>query len=263
MKVAVLGCGPAGLIAAHAARSLGHKPTIFSERAQPSSMYGCQYLHSPIPQATDLTKVMWVDYMLQGPVDGYRRKVYGDSAEVELSPETLTRHHPAWDIRTTYMRLWDYYAAMIQRAYITPDNVSEIFGDFDAVVSTIPKTALCDVGLGHKFLGTQIIARGSATELGIHLDEFDCPPAMVICNGWDTPQWYRISNVFGYKTVEWPFNSWTVREIPGATVTKPVSNDCDCHPEIIHVGRYGAWRKGILASDVYSQTLTALRVVRV
>lgn len=264
MKVAVLGCGPAGLIAAHAARSLGHDVTIFTKDPRPSKMYGCQYLHSPIPHATDLTRVAWVDYMLQGPIEGYRRKVYGDRAEVDLSPQTLTRHHPAWDLRRTYFRLWDYYAARIKVVEVGNHNLVDIIGDggFDLCISSIPKPALCG-DPEHQFESTTVYVRGEAPDLGISLDDIDCPRDMVICNGDKTPGWYRASNVFGHKTAEWPWAAGMPLN-SGAVVQKPIGNNCDCWSRsVLYVGRYGAWRKGILASDVYSQTLTALRAVRV
>jgi len=261
MRVAILGCGPAGMIAAHAARGLGHDVTIFSLNPRPSQMYGCQYLHSPIPNATDLTKVAWVDYMLSGPIDGYRRKVYGDRAEVDLSPQTLSRHHPAWDIRTTYARLWERYAKWIEPVAVDAYNLPRVTAGFPVIVSTIPRPNLChQVGV-HKFRSTTIFARGEAPDQGIYLEDINCPRDMVICNGNENPSWYRASNVFGHKTAEWSYDSLMVG---GIAVKKPIDNDCDCSPDhVIHVGRYGAWKKGILASDAYSSTYAALRGVHV
>lgn len=261
MRVAILGCGPSGMIAAHAARGLGHSVTIFSQDPRPSKMFGCQYLHSPIPNATELNKVAWVDYMLSGPIDGYRRKVYGDRAEVELSPETLSRHHPAWDIRTTYARLWERYGGRVEDVSVDAYNIGRVTEGFDTVVSTIPKPALCHKIGVHQFKFTSIFARGEAPEYNVFLSDIDCPRDMVICNGKDSPTWYRASNVFGHKTAEWAMGD--TPESEGAMVRKPISNDCDCHSEVIRVGRYGAWRKGILASDAYSDTYAALRAVRV
>lgn len=262
MRIAVLGCGPAGLMAAHAARGLGHDITIFSEKVRQSRMFGAQYLHQPIPNATNLTKVAWVDYTLQGPMEGYRRKVYGDKAEVTVSPEQLQRHHPAWDIRETYFRLWDLYAArmrMVER--ISWENFAEVTRDFDVVISSIPKTSTCHwrETNRHLFHGINIYAKGEAPEKGIHID-VDCPRDMVICNGWMEPSWYRASNVFGHKTVEWSWSMVTSEAMrDAAVVEKPISNTCDCWPGTLYVGRYGSWTKGVLASDAYTRTVTALR----
>ena len=48
MNVAVLGCGPAGLIAAWAAEQAGADVQIYSKKVQ-SIIPGSQYLHGPIP----------------------------------------------------------------------------------------------------------------------------------------------------------------------------------------------------------------------
>jgi hypothetical protein len=32
-----------------------------------------------------------------------------------------------------------------------------------------------------------------------------------------------------------------------------LSNECDCHPEIIRMGRYGEWTKGVLVHHVFER----------
>ena len=49
MRVVILGCGPAGLAAAKAATDLGRETVIVSQSDLPSMLYGCQYLHAPVP----------------------------------------------------------------------------------------------------------------------------------------------------------------------------------------------------------------------
>src|SRR4051794_14558085 len=111
MRIAVLGCGPAGLMAAHAAKVCGADVDIFS-RKRKSELFGCQYLHAPIPGMTDVAPVT-VRYMLNGDIEGYRRKVYGDTWDGEVSPEDLLGNHDAWDIRRTYDNLWAKYGGYI------------------------------------------------------------------------------------------------------------------------------------------------------
>jgi len=51
MRIAVLGCGPAGLMSAHAAMVATESEAdlaIFSTKRK-SPLYGAQYLHQPIP----------------------------------------------------------------------------------------------------------------------------------------------------------------------------------------------------------------------
>jgi len=107
VKILILGCGPAGLIAAHAVASRGHVPHIYS-KPRKSFMNGAQYLHAPIPDASK-SEPFLISYEMSGSIDGYRDKVYGAGSAVQVSPETLVGRHLAWDIREAYDWLWDRY----------------------------------------------------------------------------------------------------------------------------------------------------------
>lgn len=50
MNIAILGCGPSGLVAAHAAMqiNINKRVSVFSRNLR-SPIYGAQYLHQPIP----------------------------------------------------------------------------------------------------------------------------------------------------------------------------------------------------------------------
>ena len=51
MKVAVLGCGPAGLFACHAAVRGGAEVDVYSQKKR-SEIGGAQYLHQHVPDVT-------------------------------------------------------------------------------------------------------------------------------------------------------------------------------------------------------------------
>src|SRR4051812_38354175 len=109
MKIAVLGCGPAGMMAAAGAVEAaldyeGGDIAIFS-RKRKSELFGAQYLHKPIPWATP-PKEVTVDYRIIGEPADYKRKVYGNGWLGAVSPEDLQEPHPGWDIRETYDNLW-------------------------------------------------------------------------------------------------------------------------------------------------------------
>lgn len=250
MKVAVLGCGPAGLIAAHAVRMAGHKLVIIS-RKRKSPLFGAQYLHAPVPGVTHQDDYREVRYQLNGTPEMYRRKVYGKSWDGTVSPEDLLETHKAWDIRETYDRLWAMYADRILDAEVEPAGVRSLVQSpsFDMVVNTIPLDQLCHQG--HVFRSTEVVAAGDAPAYGIKVsDIYKCPEDTVRCNGQGHPSWYRMSNIFGHTTVEWP----TDVEVPVPTaskVTKPTSHNCDCWPNILKVGRYGSWTKGVLSHEAY------------
>lgn len=254
MSIAVLGCGPAGLMAAHAVAQSGVEPVIYS-RKQKSPLYGAQYLHAPIPGVTDRDDAVTVEYLTRGTPEDYRRKVYGRTWDGTVSPEDLSEMHTAWDIRSTYEALWDEYSRLVVNVDIDPGGVRIILDnpDHSMVVNTIPLVHLCHAG--HTFMSQTVWAAGDAPDLGIDIGKmFHCPPNTVICNGEETPSWYRISNIFGHTTVEWPDNS----KPPVSTVSrvlKPTSHDCSCWPQLFNVGRYGSWTKGVLSHSAYFKTL--------
>lgn len=249
MKVAVLGCGPTGLIAAHAAAINGEEVHIFS-KARKSEMFGAQYLHMPIPGATP-TDAKHIDYILYGDPDAYRRKVYGDDYNGTVSPEEYTGESEAWDIRATYDELWRMYAQYIHDVIIDPLALDEIMPDFDLVISSVPAPVLCRFHGMHAFHYKEIWALGDAPERGQSVP-YDCPDNTVICNGNDSPSWYRMSKLFGYKTVEW---SNVKPPFPVAAARKPLYNNCDCFPEVMRVGRFGKWTKGVLTHHAYQEVM--------
>src|ERR1035441_1317633 len=83
-NIAVFGCGPSGLAVAAAAIKAGFGVEFFSQRKQPSHLYGCQYLHAPIPGYESASKTH-VSYRLTGTPEQYRAKVYGDDWRSETA----------------------------------------------------------------------------------------------------------------------------------------------------------------------------------
>jgi hypothetical protein len=246
MRVVILGCGPAGLVAAHTAYSLGADFTILANR-QKSKLYGCQYLHGPVlgigAQSTR------VRYLLRGSTDGYRRKVYGDSWEGKVSPEDLGQHHRAWDIRQAYDSLWSIYGDFVRQCHITTHYAARLVADFDLVISSIPAYVVCSGN--HNFHSRLIRADGSAPWKS---DMPELSDNTVICDGNPAVPWYRASKVFGHSTIEWPEDG-----DQGVLVRKPLTTDCDCLPQILRVGRYGAWDKSKLVHQVAADVTEALR----
>ena len=259
MTTAILGCGPAGLLAAHAAVGMGEDVTIFS-RKRKSHLNVAQYLHEPIIglPSEDAIPIM-VSYELVGNASDYRSKVYGKDWDGSVSPEELLEKHPAWDIRDDYDWLWSEYQDLILDSDIHPRSLDllgvQAPGMYDHVISSVPAPALCSKG--HTFGSTEIWAAGDADGFNQAIP-YDCPDGVVICNGEDMPTWYRVSNLYYHKTVEWP-GSMARPPISGAAkVTKPTFTNCDCYPNILRVGRYGTWTKGVLVHEAFNSTLLAL-----
>ena len=257
MLVTILGCGPAGLMAAHAAAEAGADINIVSKRRK-SELFGAQYLHAPIPDITDGDPVR-VEYRLEGDSFAYKQKVYGPLWDGSVSPDDLPGRHDAWDIRQTYDRLWDLYSHNIVDVNISGGLIAAWLNSKEVplIISSIPRPALCM--RGHTFGSQDIIAAGDAPGRGIRIP-YNAPPNTVICNGNENPSWYRLSNIFDHHTAEWSMAS--LRTAPpvatAAVVKKPLFHNCDCLAEVIHVGRYGRWEKGVLSHEAFNDTYTAV-----
>jgi hypothetical protein len=253
--VVVLGCGPAGLFAAAAAEDAGRVVVIYSKKRR-SEMFGAQYLHAQVP-GLDCGRPQAVEYRLTGTVEQYRQKVYGADARVTVSPEALLGRAPAWDIRRAYWDAWERFADRIYEQDITTDWLERLLGDNSwQVVWSIPLQPQCVAG--HTFSGMDVWAAGDAPARNVY-----CPvvvdPFTVQCNGEKSPAWYRASNVFGYRTAEWP--SGSKPPIPTvARVVKPISTNSTCwtdprwRAKVLLVGRYGRWSKDELSHQAYERT---------
>jgi hypothetical protein len=197
-----------------------------------------------------------VDYLLRGTVSEYRRKVYGRNWDGTVSPEDLEETHEAWDIRETYDRLWTLYEDSIQHFDVDAQGVNLLMLDYALVVNTIPLNVLC--AKGHQFRYTEVVAAGDAPALGIDVGRhYRCPQDTVILNGEEMPTWYRISNIFGHTTIEWPQG---IKPPLGTAsiVVKPTETNCDCWPDMLKLGRYGSWSKGVLSHTAYDKTIEGI-----
>ena len=261
-SVAILGCGPAGLMAAHAAVLSGWDFRIYS-RKQKSALYGAQYLHKAIP-GIDTHQPQIVKYQLNGTPEQYRNKVYGEGWDGTVSPEDLMTEHPAWDLRAAYDKLWRLYGDEVDDATIGPGGINPRtwlwMEEHDLVISTIPRKAFAEPG--DEFLSTKVWALGD-TEMPRVEKPYRPEPFTVMCDGRPHVPWYRVSNIYGYCTIEWPYMAYKFKELghgmvtikaphPGASIVeKPLSHNSTAASDFVHLGRYGKWEKGVLTSDAY------------
>lgn len=251
--VAILGCGPAGLMAAHGIKTAGGNPVIIS-RMEKSELPGAQYLHAPIPRYCEWTKPDGVIRTLRrGTAEGYAQKVYGDPA-APTSWAVAPEEQPAWDLRRTYDRLWDDYEDLITPHEIEQDEIEEFTRVFPLVISTIPGFIICQEPTegngrgGHRFDWEPMYVVDWA------------PPELedntVLYSGDPAHDWYRSSKVFGHVSTEatqYCFNDGNGSEnvLPIKRGQKVKGTNCDCRPEVKRAGRYGAWRKGYLTHHAF------------
>lgn len=270
MRIAVLGCGPTGLIAAHACAVNSVDFEIFSKRRK-SFLFGSQYLHEPIPGIVSEEEKVPVHYVNVGTPEEYRRKAHGKFWDGIVAPEDFETEHNAWNIREAYDRLWVKYGRQVQdyefvNAHRTMCDLR--LDNYDLVISSVPRT-IWKID-GEEYVYSLGWAIGDAPEHGLFVP-FDLPDNTIICDGSSENAYNRLSRVFGYTTVEWPHH--TEREVileslQGSAnsisqITKPLRyqpNPCVPNPthEWLHVGRYGEWRKGVVVTDAWSEVCKTL-----
>jgi hypothetical protein len=260
-NVAVLGCGPAGLMAAHAARLHGCQFNIYS-RKNKSQLGGAQFLHKKIPGLTGLLPESTIRYVVYGDANTYRQKVYRDNEFVEFVSFEHVKDRmevTAWNLRMAYDILWDRYEEKIEPANITPKWIMEMLlsDTYDLVVSTIPARFICMSHAGlirdiHHFSSQTIkIFPEAITEVGENTIYYD---------GTKDHSWYRCSNLWGIGQTEFPSHVAPLVS-PLIEVSKPVWTDCDCFladSSFYKMGRYGSWKKGALTHDAYYGVVDAL-----
>lgn len=262
ISVAVLGCGPAGLFAAHAAAEAEANVTIFS-KARKSYMRGAQYLHRPIPGLSG--DPFQVEYQLWGTVEGYREKVYGDMGDILVSPETLVGVSDAWDIREAYDAAWELYGKdVIDVDFGTMGDAHGFLGNlgnsYDLIISTIPAPLLCQRNTEHEFVSQQVWATENLKrpmEVGFQFyGTGEMVDNLVVCSGDPNDWWYRQSRIHGWENTEFPFDKKPreTADIKVHAINKPLSTTCTCHANIVREGRYGKWTKGVLSHEAFYNT---------
>lgn len=236
--VIILGCGPSGLLAAHAAYLRGVEPIILSRRIK-SVIGGAQFLHDPIPGITALEPEGHISFLKIGHPEGYAKKVYG-RPDAETSWQSFPGGPRAcWSMDRMYENLWGLYANSIIEYMVTPDQVGDLLGQYKTIISTIPAGSLCSHS-EHQFKGQSVWIGNSAWR--------GCPENSIVYNGHPGDHWYRTSRIFGHEATE------STTPFPHAqTGVKPLSTDCDCLPEVHRVGRFGTWKKGVLVHHAFHQ----------
>lgn len=250
-KVAVLGCGPAGLLAAHAAARENAAVDIYSH-IQKSRIGGAQYLYIPVPGITGGEPDAKCTILKVGTPEGYARKVYGDRhADTSWHEFDANRELGIWNMREAYEQLWGVYGYSIIEADVTPQIVAEMVDLYDHIFCCMPKRALCLTPERHTFVEQKVTIDTedfSSTYDGDNWIEY---------NGDPRTTWYRASSLFGHRGYEYP----TEAGQHGVTVAKPLANNCDCWenwPKVMFLGRYGKWRKGELIHHAFVQAQEAL-----
>ena len=277
--VAIIGCGPAGLLAAHAVVLRGGMPIIFSP-GQKSMIHGAQYLHEAIPDLTSGDPDAMLTYRKIGTREGYAKKVYGRS-DAPCSWDTFQEGEvPAWSLLAAYDDLWELYGHMGGNTPVGPAEMLAIKESFETIINTAPAPSFCGCG-GFDVLKNQGVppwrdGRHTFDHTTIRVVDWapdELPDNTIEYNGEAHHDWYRHSKIFGHAQSEipgafiaergWPYaegggDVHVTTVIPRKGI-KPISNDCDCQEGIMQVGRFGKWDKGVLVSDAFREVYDALQ----
>lgn len=266
--VAVLGSGPAGLLAAWALMLVGRPTVIFSDGGR-SRVGPAQFLHGPLPgiaYASDPDAV--VKYVRRGDPEVYRHKAFY-TTQVPWRPWTDGSQPPerdAWSMDKMYGALWALFEDNVNdnAMKVTTEWLDEVQenGTFDGIISSIPKSRLCRRRVVDEFSSDSKVHRFLTQDIVIHPEAFEgMDDNTVIYDGTKDRSWYRTSLIFGQGGTEWNAKSRRPRGLePTFTDSKPIWTNCDCvkGQGILCVGRRGKWSVEELAHNAFYDTMTMI-----
>lgn len=256
--IAVLGCGPAGLLAAHAL-AITEMPFAIFSRIEKSKLGGAQFLHKPIPLLTEDDPEFEIDHITRGSIEDYRLKVYGPEFNLPQDPNNIMPQTgeklAGWSLVKAYDKLWEAYKDKINADEITPAWPREHHEYFSMVLSTVPATRMCKHPGRHQFISKPIRIANQCVEF--------IPENTIVFDGTKDRSWYRCANVMGFQSTEWaepvpkifPFSDTVI-------AIKPLSTNCNCHTshtEFRRLGRRGTWSKNEFTHHAFYQTLKIVR----
>lgn len=254
--VAILGSGPAGLMAVHAV-TMTDKPYALFSKPVKSRIGGAQFLHRYIPGLTPEAPEAMITYEMLGTEAEYRSKVYGRFPV----PFTSWQHiqdgmtQEAWSLPALYDAMWDLWSPTINDVEVTPQWLDDHVDQFECVISAIPRHAICRSAHG------LVPQPHSFTSQPIKIKPTNMLPLRnntILYNGSQSYSWYRCSNLFGTGSTEWGADMMPpLQDL--VTVRKPIHTTCNCYEDVVRVGRYGRWEKGVLSHDGFFSTLVNLR----
>jgi hypothetical protein len=253
----VIGCGPAGLAAAHAAAGLEYPVRVIAPK-QKTPQRGPLLLQRPIPGINKSHPDGYIrQIVIGGGILDYRYKLYGD-INIGINGDILEPGYHAWRFPETYDLLWDKYSDLIEDRRVAPWTVSEYANDDPEVlmINTAPANEMCVRRSVHVFRDCPVIV----TEPAIYSSQ---PDDTIIFSGDPEVPWSRSSRIFGTEVTEWPMQAAPdVRERfkPNKVrvVRKPISTNCNCHPGVLRTGRFGTWRNQTWVDTAYYDTRNAL-----
>jgi hypothetical protein len=246
-KVCILGCGPAGLLAAHAAELAGAEPHIYSKKNK-SLIHGAQFLHESIPETSPRSAPVIFDKIGSGEI--YQMKVYGNmdvSTSWDKFPVGIRR---AYSMQDLYDQLWERYQDLVREVEVTESLLTELeeAHGYDLLISTVPRYLLCSKG--HTFVQRKMYIVETTD-----VPTVSEPENVIVYNGDPMSGWYRFSRLFGHSFLEFGQDTQNHSGVEGIKI---IGHECDCRPRWHCMGRYGKWQRGVLAHEAFKEAKDAL-----
>lgn len=248
--IAVLGCGPAGLLVALAVEQAGHTPHIYSIKKK-SVIPGSQHLHGPIPELTPMYPEGTINFVRIGTARGYAQKLYGDPDQA-TGWEHYLQVFPSWNVLKAYDRLWDTFGDRVKDVKLDFDIVRNIALGHTVTISTVPAQALCYRHSEHTFEGKPYFLKQLPTPPGDEEHE------IVVYNGLLADDWYRWSILGGICSIEYAKIPDTGHDKMGL---KAISNNCNCWPTIHRAGRWAKWKHGVTMYNAYQKAVEIMGMI--
>ena len=247
MKVVVIGAGPAGLAAAHAAAGLGAIVKIIAPKKK-TPQRGPLLLQRPLPGVThDHPDGYIKQIVIGGGILDYRYKLYGD-VNVNINGDVLQDGYHAWNLSDVYDELWGRYSDLIEDRSVGPKELSALLPEQnDLVVSTAPLNRMCGMPRYHEFRTKSVVITEGASYPGQ-------PDNTIIFNAGDEEPWVRSSRIFGHEVTEWPMGTNIPTGRNAMVIDKPFGSTCNCFPHVLLTGRFGKFRNETWVDTAYYDT---------
>lgn len=247
MKVAILGAGMAGLLAAKALAENSVEYTLFDKNLHEgaSNNPGLHYLHDSC--GLPLEPKIVFNYVIgckegELPHEQYSRKL---GTPLNNSLVDLPAYSVVYDFQEAYNILLHRYGKKVQHLEIVPSMVESLLERYDKIISTIPLPALFPEAKC-EYVEVQAVKGRPFSIPTLPGDN------QVVYNIDENVNWYRYSRVFG---VEWT----EVKQGGDFTIKKVVdTNFRSPDDRIILLGRWGSWNRKFLAHHSYYETLRRL-----
>lgn len=259
MKVAIIGAGPAGLMAAYACERNGLEPVIYSSSALVSIVNRDMFLQRSLP-GFPTEPDAYIHYSRDGSARGYARKVYG-SADAKTSWDDISwGRGKIWWLREVYHQLWDRFSGCIEHRKLGATQIVDLSGNFPLTISTIPAQRLCLDFEDHLFASTQTwLVR--APYISSDHGTFE-----MTYNGCDQEYcgWFRYSRLRDWYTWEYardPYENFAHELGPEPIIVggeKMLYTTCTCLPNVYRVGRWARWQRGVLMHHAFDETTSIL-----